>query len=360
MKLRLLHAPLLAEALRTIGQMVEESDFVGGKRVQDFETAFAEYCETPFSVGVSSGTSALTLALLAHGIGPGDEVITVANTFIATVEAILATGATPVLTDPSRDSAMMDPSAVERAMTKKTKAILPVHLFGNPVDLSRLALTEKAIIQDCAQAHGARWNDKPLSHFGATQTYSFYPGKNLGAWGDGGAVATDSEEVRDTVYRLRDHGRNRGEKYVHAFRRGSTERLDAIQAAILTLKLKDLPRQNEERRNIFEKYAEALSGIAGVELIRPLPGATSVHHLCVIRSARRAKLQAHLSNAGVQTGIHYPVALNRQPCFTSLAFPPMPNAEALADEVLSLPFFPGITENEIAYVADHVRRFHQA
>lgn len=355
------HAEILPEALSLIENLVKRSEFIGGGAVSAFEKSFCDFCESRFAVGTSSGSSALKLALWAIGVGPGDEVITPANSFFATTAAIIAVGATPVLVDVDLDSALLSPTEAAKHITKKTKALLPVHLYGNPVDLEAFQSLAKqsglSLLQDAAQAHGARWRDRPLSDFGNAEAYSFYPGKNLGAWGDAGAVVTRELTIYESVMSLRDYGRKSGEKYSHEDSRGGNERLDAIQAAILKLKLNRLSENNAKRRELFQQYFEGLSLIPEIKVIRGLPFAESVHHLLVIRCPEREKLKHHLLSLGIETGVHYPISLNQQPGLCHLSRKSLPNADRLAREVLSLPLFPEMTDSQVEYVVNGVKEF---
>jgi dTDP-3-amino-3,4,6-trideoxy-alpha-D-glucose transaminase len=361
MDLAALHAPLADDILAEVRALVRDSDFIGGARLAAFERAFAGFTETPHAVGVANGTDALTLALRAGGVGPGDEVITVAHTFIATAESIVALGATPVFVDVRVESGLMDLEQLDAAITARTRGIVPVHLYGNPVDLDRLtdlcARRQLLLVQDAAQAHGARWAGRPLGAYGAAQSYSFYPGKNLGAWGDAGCITTTSAALAGTVRAARDHGRRAGEKYLHQ-ELGGNYRMDPLQAVVLSAKLPHLPAANERRRELYAEYVEALDGVGDIAFVQAAPQATPAWHLAVVRTSRRDALRDHLARHGITTGIHYPVPLHQQPPIRERArFGALPATERLAREVLSLPFYPELRDEHWQRVVDEVRRF---
>jgi dTDP-4-amino-4,6-dideoxygalactose transaminase len=356
------HKRLGPAILAAIEQLMADSDFIGGKRLKNFEAQFAAFTGARFAVGVSNGTSAIALALKANGVGPGDEVITVAHTFVATAEAILDAGGVPVFVDVDPVSGVMTAENVAAQVTGKTRAVLPVHLYGHPVDLSAISklCSERGLklIQDSSQAHGALWDGMPLSAFGEAQTYSFYPGKNLGAWGDAGAVVTNDESMAEQLRSLRDHGRRSGAKYLHEDI-GGNYRMDPIQAIVLSHKLPDLGLGNARRRELFRYYSDCLTGIGDISIIAPTERGTAVHHLFVIRSKAREELKSFLRENGIATGIHYPVPLHRQPAFARFAAMSLPNTEQLSSEVLSLPFYPELGQEQAQRVSDTVRRFFQ-
>jgi dTDP-4-amino-4,6-dideoxygalactose transaminase len=361
MDLAALHRPLAEEIFAELRVLVGESDFIGGARLAGFERAFASFAGTPHAVGVANGTDALTLALRAAGVVAGDEVVTVAHTFIATAESIVALGATPVFVDVREESGLMDLEQVEAALTPRTRAIVPVHLYGNPVDLDQLAdlCTRRrlVLVQDAAQAHGARWNARPLGDYGAAQSYSFYPGKNLGAWGDAGCVTTGSAELAASVRAMRDHGRRTGEKYRHQ-ELGGNFRMDPLQAVVLAAKLPQLEAANARRRELYGDYVDALAGVGDLAFMQAAPEATPAWHLAVVRTSRRDALRDHLGRRGITTGIHYPVPLHQQPPIRQRArFEALPASERLAGEVLSLPFYPELREEQAQRVVHEVRRF---
>ena len=348
---------------QAINSVIAESAFVGGRFLSDFEQSFASYCGTKYAVGMSSGTSALRLALLACGVRAGDEVITVPNTFIATVEAISLAGAKPVFVDIEPQTGNIDMSLLRSAITNKTKAVIPVHLYGNPYDMAALreiaAQANVTIIEDACQAHGAEYLvDGKWARAGSkglAGCFSFYPTKNLGAFGEGGMVVTDSEGVAEKLRMLRDHGQK--EKHVHEIE-GGNERLHSIQAAVLNVKLEILDEWNEERQELAQSYTRLLSGLPIVipELARQ---ARHVYHLYVIRSEKRDALKSFLSSKGVDTAIHYPTPVHLQPAYSYLGHKrgDFPLAEKWADSILSLPMFVGLRLDEIEYVAEAIRTF---
>lgn len=350
------HAPIKDEILAAVSGVIDRNAFVLGSEVENFERDFARFCDAHHCVGVNTGTAALHLALLAHNIGPGDEVITQTNTFIATVASILYSGATPVLVDIAPDSYTIDLSAVEQAITPRTKAILPVHLFGQPCDLSgvrELARKHRlSVIEDASQAHGATYADEMVGSKG-TATFSFYPGKNLGACGEGGAVVTSDEQIAERVRVLRNHGSK--EKYRHETL-GYNYRLEGIQGAILQIKTRYLHRWTQARARVARRYDELLA-----EYERPLllPGTTSAYHIYAILVENRENLRGALARAGIETNVHYPIPCHLQPGFASLGYREgqFPQSERLAKRELSLPIYPEMTDLQIQYVADRVREF---
>ncbi|MBI4179924.1 DegT/DnrJ/EryC1/StrS family aminotransferase [bacterium] len=345
--------PAKKAILRGIRGVIDRNEFVQAPIGQKFEAAFGKWLGQDHVVGVNSGTAALFLALKAMGVGPGDEVITTPFTFIATLESILYAGAKPVLADIESDTFCISPAAVERAVTARTKVILPVHLYGHPADLTRLdAVARKAgakILEDTAQAHGATWNGRKVGTYGAASAFSFYPGKNLGAYGDAGAVATASPEIAERVRLYRNHGRH--SKYQHEVE-GYNERLDGIQAAVLLAKLPYLDRWVKARRSQALRYNKAL-GIAsvrskGIEVPPVRPEAGHAYHLYVIRAKEREKVAGQLKAVGVSTAVHYPIPLHLQPCYKHLGHHAgdFPESERAAKEVLSLPLYPGMTKSQ--------------
>jgi dTDP-4-amino-4,6-dideoxygalactose transaminase len=335
---------------------VASTDYILGEELRRFEDDFAAYCETRHCLGVGSGTAALQLALEAIGIGEGDEVIVPANTFIASVLPILRLGATPVLVDCTEDTATLDVDLVAAALGPRTRAIVAVHLYGQPADVDPLLALCRAhdlvLVEDACQAHGARYKGRRTGGLGRVAAFSFYPGKNLGAYGDGGAVTTDDDEIAEQVRLLRDLGQSR--KYFHTLP-GWNERLDTIQAAVLRVKLAHLDRWNELRRANAESYAAALAD-CDVRLPENAPWAEHVFHLYVVRTAARDRLREELTARGIATGMHYPIALSRQPALEQLALEPeaFPVTERWADELLSLPMFPELRPDEIESVAEAI------
>jgi dTDP-4-amino-4,6-dideoxygalactose transaminase len=331
-----------------IENIITSSAFVGGKEVTLFESEFAAFCEAKACVGVGNGTDALYLTLRALGIGAGDEVITVAHTFIATSEAISMAGAVPVFIDVQEDTMLMDPALIEPAITPRTKAIIPVHLYGQPCDMDAILDAARRhnlkVIEDAAQAHGARWRGQRIGSIGDAACFSFYPGKNLGAFGDGGAVVSQDEELIERIRMLANHGRL--EKYTHKME-GVNSRLDGIQAAILRVKLRHLDDWNQQRRQIADSYREQLMQ---PEIVLPTihDGAEPVWHLFVVRVADRERLQSHLKEEGITTGVHYPIPLHRQPAYEDRRIStPLPVTEKAASAVLSLPMYPELREQDI-------------
>jgi len=337
--------------------VLDSTQFVLGDEVVAFEREFAAYCQTADSIAVNSGTSALHLALLAAGIGPGDEVITVPFTFVASVAAIEYAGARPVLVDIDPQYYTMDPAAVEAAITPRTKAIMPVHLFGQSADMDPiLAIARRhglVVIEDAAQAHGADYHGRRCGSMGDISGFSFYPGKNLGAYGEGGAAATSNPELARKVRLLRSWGEEK--RYEHLMR-GFNFRMDGIQGAILRVKLRYLNGWTAARQSRAARYREVLAGTAATApAVRP--GSTHVYHVFAVRLDRRDEWRAHLAAAGVQTGVHYPVPVHLQPAYEDLGYRAgaFPVAEAVATEVLSLPLFPELTDAQVDRVGEIFR-----
>ncbi len=326
-----------------------------GKEVTLFEEEFAKYCGVEHAVGVDSGISALELGLRAAGIGAGDEVITVSHTFIATVSAISVTGAKPVLVDVDPVTYTMDVEQLASAVGPRTKAILPVHLYGQSADMDPIlkvaARHGLRVIEDACQAHGARYNGRRVGGIGDAGCFSFYPGKNLGAYGDGGMFVTNDFELADKVRMLRNYGQR--EKYHHEFL-AYNRRLDTIQAAVLRIKLRHLDQWNRARQNCASRYGELLGSIQEIKL--PVVGASRdhVYHLYVIQHSDRNELQARLKENGVMTGLHYPIPVHLQPCYAGLGIPKgsLPVSEALAETILSLPIFPELTRAQAEFISD--------
>ena len=340
-----------------IQRVVDNANFILGQEVADFEQAFARYVGAKGAVGVASGTSALFLSLLACGIGPGDEVITTAHTFMATAEVISQRGARPVFVDIDPRTYNIDPAQVEDAITPHTKAILPVHLYGQPAHMEPLLDIAQRhnlwLIEDAAQAHGAEYRGQRCGTIGHLACFSFYPGKNLGAYGDAGAVTSNDEALLSRVRTLRNHGRIG--KYEHA-EIGYGERLDALQAAILGAKLPHLDAWNEARRAHARLYNEWL---ADCDVVTPYesPEVRHVYHLYVLRTPQRETMLAHLKSREISAGIHYPLPLHRQPAYLKQGYGnvSLPVTERLAQEVLSLPMYPELSREQIAYVAQAIK-----
>jgi dTDP-4-amino-4,6-dideoxygalactose transaminase len=353
------HRAIGDEIDAAMDRVIQQTSFIMGPDVGAFEAEFARFCGAEQCVGVSSGTAALELALRASGVGPGDEVITVAHTFIATAEAISAVGATPVFVDIDPRTYNMDPDALAAAITPATRAVIPVHIYGQPADMSRIVAAAKAhgltVIEDAAQAHGATWRGRRTGTLADAACFSFYPGKNLGAYGDAGAVTTNAQTLADQIRLLRNHGRR--EKYLHE-QRGFGERLDTLQAAILRAKLAHLEEWTASRRRLAARYSELL---AGEELILPAvhPDADPAWHLYVIRTPRRDAMLAWLRDAGIGAGVHYPVPLHLQPAYADLGYSrgQLPVTEQVADTCLSLPLYPEMTGAQQNRVVDAVKAF---
>ncbi|UCC66695.1 MAG: DegT/DnrJ/EryC1/StrS family aminotransferase [Deltaproteobacteria bacterium] len=349
-----------AELLKVIERILKGGVFVGGEEVAGLEEEFARYCGVRFAVGVGSGTEALHLALLACGVGRGDEVVTVPNTFIATTEAITLTGAKPLFVDINPESYTIDTDQLEGVITEKTKAIIPVHLYGQPADMEPILDVAKKyhlkVIEDAAQAHGAKYKGRRIGGFGDAACFSFYPSKNLGAYGDGGAVLTNNEEIAQRVRMLQNHGSR--EKYSHEIE-GLNSRLDALQAAILRVKLPYLDRWNQQRRENASLYDTFLEDAGDV--IRPTvrEGSTHVYHLYVIRTERRDLLRERLGHRGISTGIHYPLPLHLQPAYSYLGIgeEAYPVTEKVSREILSLPMYPELSQEEIEKVVLEIKGF---
>jgi dTDP-4-amino-4,6-dideoxygalactose transaminase len=341
-----------------INCVLDSGQFVLGPQVAAFEQNFAAYCGTSECIALNSGTSALHLALLAAGVEPGDEVITVPFTFVASVAAVLYAGARPVLVDIEPRSFTMDPAAVEKGITRRTKAILPVHLYGQSADMDSIMDVARrhklVVIEDAAQAHGAKYKGRLVGSIGDLACFSFYPGKNLGAYGEGGAVTTNNPEYARTVRMLRDWGQDR--KYHHVLR-GYNYRMEGFQGAVLDVKLRHLDRWTEARRAVVRQYNELLVH-SDVETPIEMSWAKHVYHVYTLRSSNRDGLQAALTADGIQTGIHYPVPVHLQPAYADLGYGPgaFPQAEAAAKQVLSLPLYPELTEDAVERVASAVRK----
>jgi dTDP-4-amino-4,6-dideoxygalactose transaminase len=344
------HEDLKGGLLADFAELIETGAFTNGPQVAEFEAAFASFCRASHCVGLASGLDALRLALVACGIEPGDEVILPANTFVATAEAVTQAGGTPVLADVGETDYNLDPEAVATAIGARTRFVLPVHLYGQLADMRALTALAKRhelqIVEDACQAHGARRGSFTAGSAGAASAFSFYPGKNLGAFGDAGALITDSEEVDVCVRALREHGQRA--KYEHELI-GWTARLDTIQAIVLLQKLPHLTQWNEERHAAAAYYLERLAGAGDLVLPPIAAGSAPVWHLFVIRTADPASLAAHLGERGIGTGRHYPQPIHLTAAYAPLGKPEgsFPVTEALARECLSLPIFAGISEEQL-------------
>lgn len=348
-----------AEIDQALATVIQRTDFIGGQEIKLFEQEFAAYCEVAACVGVGNGTDALYLALRSLGIGQDDEVITVAHTFIATTEAIAMTGARPVFIDIEPGTMLLDPQRIEAAITPRTRGIIAVHLYGQPCDMDTInAVARKhglKVIEDAAQAHGARWRGQRVGTLGDIACFSFYPGKNLGAFGDAGAVVSNDLDLMRRVRMTANHGRIT--KYEHDFE-GINSRLDTIQAAVLRVKLAYLDQWNAARRAVAERYLSELANTA-VELPEVHPAAEPVWHLFVVRTSEREAIQAAFAAAGIATGIHYPVPLHRQPAYRSRSntMGHLTNTERVADSVLSLPIYAELTPDQIDRIVKVIADF---
>jgi dTDP-3-amino-3,4,6-trideoxy-alpha-D-glucose transaminase len=351
---------LLDELLDVVARVASTGAFTMGHELEAFEAEYAAYCETDHAVGVSSGTEAIVLALRALGIGPGHEVIVPANSFIATAEGVSLVGATPRLVDVDPDTHLIDAELVQAAIGPRTRCVIPVHLMGSTVDMQPLLEVARAaglfVVEDCAQAHGARYHGRRVGTFGDLGCFSFYPTKNLGGWGDGGAVISADAELAARVRLLRSHGE--GPRYHHSVV-GTTARLDALQAALLRVKLRRLEGWNDDRRRIG---AALRAGLQGTSL--ELPAAASlegdhVYHLFIARTPQREALRAFLGERGVATAVHYPIPIHRTGAYAELGLGAgsLPVAERLAEQICTLPLYPLMPDEEIARVIDAVHEF---
>jgi dTDP-4-amino-4,6-dideoxygalactose transaminase len=351
------HQALAEEIESAVQRVLRSGWYILGKEVQAFEEAFAAYHGVKYAVSVANGTDAIELSLMAWGIGKGDEVITVAHTAMPTVTAIERAGAKPVLVDILPNTYCIDPQAVEKAINSKTKAIIPVHLYGHPAQLEPLQLLAQKhnllLLEDCAQAHGARYNGHLVGTFGQMASFSFYPTKNLGAYGDAGAIITNDELLATRLNRLRNYGQEI--RYNH-IERGVNSRMDDIQAAILGVKLPYLDEQNEIRRQLAAVYQRSLQGVTSPIEQEKMK---HVYHLYVIRHTQRDKLMTFLQKNGVQTAIHYPIPIHRQKSHLDLAYPEasLPVTERIAGEILSIPLHIHMVESEQMRVIELIQEF---
>jgi dTDP-4-amino-4,6-dideoxygalactose transaminase len=351
---------LLAELLDVVARVAGDSAFTLGAEVEDFEREFAAWCGAEYGIGVSSGTAALELALRGLGIGPGDEVIVPTNSFIATAEAVSAAGATPRLVDVDEETALLTAEIVERALTPQTRCVIPVHLYGRTVEMDPLLTLCRArgvsVVEDACQAHGALYRGRPVGSLGDAGCFSFYPTKNLGAWGDGGAVVTDNPELAKQVRLLRSHGE--GTRHHHEMP-ARTDRLDALQAAILRVKLSRLDEANQGRREAGAALREALDEAQLTPPPAPASDGDHVFHLFVVRSPVREALRDHLEENGISSAIHYPTPIHLQPAYADLGLGvgSLPVAERLAGESCSLPIFPTIETQQVDRIATAVATF---
>lgn len=348
-----------AEIDGAIKEVVESCHFILGEPVEAFEADFATYCQSRYALGVNSGTSALHLALLAAGVGPGDEVITVSYTFVATAAAICYAGAKPVFVDIDPRNCSIDPSKIEAAITPRTKVVMPVHLYGTCADMDTILDVARRhnliVIEDAAQAHGAEYKGRRAGSMGDLACFSFYPGKNLGAFGEGGAVVTSNERYVEHLRQLRDQGQS--EKYYHTVV-GYNYRMEAIQGAVLGVKLKHLDDWNQARKKHAEVYRRELAD-SGLRLLEELPDTKSVYHIFPLFTKQRDDLRAHLQKAGISTGLHYPIPVHLQPGYRHLGYNEgdLPETERACEEVLSLPMYPELSAESVLSIAESVRQF---
>jgi dTDP-4-amino-4,6-dideoxygalactose transaminase len=353
------HQPIYEEVMEAVGRVISGAHFVLGQDVADLETEYAAYCGTQYAIGVDSGLSALKIALEAYGVGPGDEVIVPANTFIATAAAVTFVGAKPVLVDMDPDTHNIDITQIEAHITPRTKAILPVHLYGLPVDMDKIMEIANRrnliVIEDACQAHGAYFKGRRAGSMGHAAAFSFYPAKNLGACGDAGILVTNDAKITEKAKALRNCGSL--QKYYH-ITSPYNHRLDTLQAAILRIKLKHIDSWNAERRKHATLLNELLQG-TGVVTPNAIEGAEPVWHLYVIRTARRDELQAFLGKQGIGTGIHYPIPIHLQPFYENLGYKKgdFPVTERYAEQILSLPMFPELTREAVEYIANTIKSF---
>ena len=349
------HAPLEEELTAAFRTIVRGAAFVGGPEVEAFEREFAAFCHVPGAVGVSSGTDALRFAYLAMGVKPGDEVITVPNSFIATTEALTQTGAAVRFVDVLPDTLLMDPTKLAAAITPRTVGIVPVHLYGSPADMDPIQEIARAhglwVVEDAAQAQGAVYMGRRAGTMGAMAAFSFYPGKNLGACGEAGAVTSADAGRLEFVRKLREHGQ--AQKYYHDIE-GYNGRLDALQAAFLRIKLRRLEQWNQARRSLAALYRQRLSEAADVRIVAETRGSRSVYHLFVVRVPERDRVREFLQSRGIATGLHYPLPLHQQVAYRHLRLGAgaFPVTERAAAEILSLPMYPEMRSDQVEYVCD--------
>ena len=360
--LRAAYLELKPEIDQAIARVLDSGWYIMGEELESFENEFAQFCSASHAIGVADGLDALHLSLLALGVGEGDEVIVPSNTYIATWLAVCECGARPVPVEPLDGTCNIDPERIEAAITTRTRAILPVHLYGQPADLAPILSIARShglkVLEDAAQAHGARYRHQRIGAHGDVVAWSFYPGKNLGAMGDAGAVTTNDPVIADRIRTLRNYGSRI--KYVNEVR-GYNSRLDPIQASVLQAKLKVLPTWNERRAELAARYQAGLAG-CGLMLPEVPAGIDPVWHLFVIRTARRDELQRHLQAEGIGTLIHYPIPPHRQQAYADLGYPPgsFPLAERMADEVLSLPIGPHLSTEQLDRVCASIRAWARA
>lgn len=350
----------LEEALRgAFDRVFRRSRYIEGEEDSAFERAFAEYCHVNYCIGCGNGLDALMLSLKALGIGEGDEVLVPSHTFIATALAVTYAGAVPVFVEPDIRTYNLDPARIEAAVTPRTKAIMPVHLYGQPADMDPIMEAARKhglfVVEDCAQAHGARYKGRLIGTFGDAAGFSFYPGKNLGALGDAGAAVTNQQALADKIRALTNYGSDY--KYHHIYQ-GNNSRLDELQAAFLSAKLPHLERMNRERRRIAARYLEEIHNPL-LTLPYVLPDTEPVWHIFAVRCTRRDELAAYLKESGIDTNQHYPIPMHLQGAYADLGIPrgSLPIAEEISATELSLPMYYGMTEDEISYVVDKLNYF---
>ena len=357
------HRALAAEIRVAVDEVLTDCNFILGRQVGEFERAFAAYVGVGHAVGVSNGLDALRIALAALGIGPGDEVIVPANTYIATALAASALGARVVLVDCDASTYNLDPAKLERAITLRTRVVIPVHLTGQPADMAPiLEIAERRglqVLEDAAQAHGAQYRGRPCGSMGIAGCFSFYPAKNLGAAGDGGMIVTPNEKLARQARKLSNYGEV--VKYEHT-EKGLNARLDTLHAAILQVKLPHLDDWNRQRARHAQRYRQRLAGIGDVRLPKVLPECTHVYHLFMVQTSRRDALRQFLQDRGVQTGIHYPTPIHLQPAYADHGWKKgdFPVAEELASQIVSLPMFPELRDEQIDYVCERIGEFMKA
>ncbi|QXM05962.1 DegT/DnrJ/EryC1/StrS family aminotransferase [Crassaminicella indica] len=352
--LKPIHDQTKEEIMNKFNQTFSSNEYILSNNVNEFEKNFAKFCDQPYCIGCGNGLDALYLILRGYNIGKGDEVIIPSNTYIATALAVSYTGAVPIFVEPTLKTYNINPKLIEKSISKKTKAIIAVHLYGHPAEINKIIKISKKynlkLIEDCAQAHGAKYFNKKIGCFGDAAGFSFYPGKNLGALGDAGAVVTNDKILAQKIIALRNYGST--QKYYHEYM-GINSRLDELQAAFLNVKLKYLDSWNKERRKIANIYLE---NIKNKKIIKPFiqKNTEPVWHLFVIRTNKRDHLQKYLMNKGIQTLIHYPIPIHLQNAYKNLGFQKstFPIAEKISNEVLSLPIWYGLQENELNYIID--------
>jgi dTDP-4-amino-4,6-dideoxygalactose transaminase len=355
--LRAMTAAVRTEADSAWQRLLDDCDFVRGEAVSQFEQEWAAYCGTAHAIGVANGTDALWLTLRALGIGDGAEVIVPTNTFVATAEAVVHAGARPVFADVDPDTLLVSVASIAAAITPRTRAVIVVHLFGQLPDMDAILELASAagiqVIEDAAQAHGARWRTRRSGSFGVASSFSFYPGKNLGAFGDAGAIVTSDDDVAEALRTLSDHGRVPGTRHDHAYI-GFNSRMDTIQAAVLSAKLPRLDGWNQRRRAFVRQYREMLDD-SGVRMVGQLEGSEPVYHLAVAEVPDREAVRAALAEQEIGTGVHYPQPCHLMPAYAEYARGRLPVAEAAAGRILSLPLSPHMSTDDVAVVCDALR-----